>query len=133
MPNVTTRPRLTSLAPQLLVEDLERSMQYYAKLGFVFGEPWGEFYAIGERDGLELHLKESPKNAAYRKLRQKLEHLDAAGGVAGIEAFYAECVANGATILRPLQATEWGTKDFYVQDPDGNVISFGGRPSRAEG
>ena len=129
MPNVMTQPRLTSFAPQLLVDDLKRSMRYYRNLGFTFGEPWGGFYAIGERDGLELHLKESPKNAAYRKLRRKLEHLDAAAGVAGIEAFYAQCVANGVPILRPLTPTEWGTKDFYIEDPDGNVISFGGRPS----
>jgi hypothetical protein len=23
----------------------------------------------------------------------------------------------------------WGTKDFYVEDPDGNLIAFGGRPA----
>jgi uncharacterized glyoxalase superfamily protein PhnB len=79
-------------------------------------------------DGLELHLKEAPKNAAYRQFRREHEHLDAAAGVNGIEAFYEHCVANGATIFKPLQATEWGTKDFYVEDPDGNIISFGGRP-----
>ena len=112
--------KMTSFAPQLLVDDLERSMAYYRRLGFSFGEPWDGFYAIGERDGLELHLKEAPKNSE--------EHLDAAGGVDGIEAFYEECVASGVTILRPLAATAWGTKDFYVEDPDGNVISFGGRP-----
>jgi len=43
-----------------------------------------------------------------------------------------QCIANGATILRPLTATEWGTKDFYVEDPDGYVIAFGGRPSDDE-
>jgi uncharacterized glyoxalase superfamily protein PhnB len=32
------------------------------------------------------------------------------------------------TILKPLAATAWGTKDFYVEDPDGHIISFGGRP-----
>jgi uncharacterized glyoxalase superfamily protein PhnB len=37
--------------------------------------------------------------------------------VDGIEAFYAQCVAKGAAILRPLQATAWGTKDFYLEDP----------------
>ena len=42
-------------------------------------------------------------------------------------AFY-ECVANGVTILKPLAPTAWGTKDFYVEDPDGYIISFGGRP-----
>ncbi len=112
--------RLTSFAPQLLVDDLARSIAYYEKLGFTFGEPWDGFYAIGQLDGLELHLKEAPKDGA--------EHLDAAGGVDGIEAFYARCTANGARIIRPLTATEWGTMDFYVEDPDGNVVSFGGRP-----
>ena len=127
MPNLKTAPRVTSLAPQFLVDNLERSMKYYHKLGFTFGEPWDGFYAIGERDGLELHLKEAPKNPAEREYRRANEHLDAAAGVDGIEAFYEQCVAKGATIVKPLAATEWGTKDFYIEDPDGYIISFGGR------
>lgn len=129
MSNRTTRPRVTSFAPQFLVDNLERSMTYYRKLGFTFGKPWEGFYVIGELHGLELHLKEAPKSEAERQHRRQHEHLDAAAGVDGIEAFYAQCVANGATILRPLTATAWGTKDFYTEDPDGYVISFGGRPS----
>jgi len=124
-----TKPRLTSLAPQLLVDDLARSIAYYQKLGFTFGEPWEGFYAIGHLDGLELHLKEAPKNPDARRLRRDNEHLDAAAGVDGIEAFFSQCVANGVTILKPLAPTEWGTKDFYIEDPDGNIISFGGRPA----
>jgi catechol 2,3-dioxygenase-like lactoylglutathione lyase family enzyme len=129
MPDLKVQPRLTSFAPQFLVDDLERSMTYYRTLGFTFGDPWDGFYAIGKLDGLELHLKEAPKNPAGRQFRHDEEHLDAAAGVAGIEAFYEQCVANGVSILRPLTATEWGTKDFYIEDPDGYVISFGGRPS----
>jgi len=120
-------PRLTSFAPQFLVDDLERSMTYYRTLGFTFGEPWGGFYAIGTRDGLELHLKEAPKNEAERRYRRDNEHLDAAAGVDGIEAFYAHCVASGASILKPLAPTAWGTLDFYVEDPDGYIVCFGGR------
>ncbi|HJQ11627.1 MAG TPA: VOC family protein [Gemmatimonadaceae bacterium] len=129
MTRATTQPRLTSFAPQFLVDDLARSMSYYEKLGFTFGDPWEGFYAIGTLDGLELHLKEAPKNKAERQHRRDNEHLDAAAGVDGIEVFYEQCVANGATILRPLADTEWGTRDFYIEDPDGYVISFGGRPS----
>jgi catechol 2,3-dioxygenase-like lactoylglutathione lyase family enzyme len=129
MGNVKEQPRVTSFAPQFLVDDLARSMTYYRKLGFTFGAPWEGFYAIGELDGLELHLKEAPKNRAERQHRREQEHLDAAAGVDGIEAFYERCVANGATILRPLAATAWGTKDFYIEDPDGYVIAFGGRSS----
>ena len=125
-----TRPRLTSLAPQFLVDDLARSIAYYEKLGFAFGDPWEGFYAIGTLDGLELHLKEAPKGDAERQYRRAHEHLDAAAGVDGIEDFYARCLSNGATVLRPLAPTEWGTKDFYLEDPDGYVIAFGGRPAR---
>ena len=98
------KPRVTSFAPQFLVDDLERSIAYYRKLGFTFGEPWNGFYAIGHLDGLELHLKEAPKNQAERRHRRDNEHLDASAGVDGIEAFYEQCVANGATILKPLTA-----------------------------
>jgi hypothetical protein len=39
MLNLKAQPRLTSFAPQFLVDDLARSMTYYQKLGFTFGEP----------------------------------------------------------------------------------------------
>lgn len=123
--------RLTSLAPQLLVEDLARAISFYQRLGFTFGAPWDGFYAIGIRDGLELHLKETPTSRAERQQRRQEEHLDATAGVDGVEAFYTQCVANGVTILKALAPTAWGTKDFYVEDPDGNIIAFGGRPSIA--
>ena len=133
MAMTVTKPRVTSFAPQFLVDDLEHSMAYYQKLGFTFGEPWDGFYAIGHVDGLELHLKEAPKDEAERRYRSDNEHLDASAGVDGIDAFYEQCVANGATIIRPLTATAWGTKDFYVEDPDGYIISFGGRPLSEQG
>ena len=129
MSTSTIKARLTSFAPQFLVDDLERSIAYYQKIGFSFDEPWGGFYAIGHLDGLEVHLKEAPKNQAERRWRRDNEHLDASAGVDGIEVFYEQCVANGLTIIKPLAATAWGTKDFYIEDPDGYIISFGGRPA----
>jgi catechol 2,3-dioxygenase-like lactoylglutathione lyase family enzyme len=129
MTTTHTTPRVTSFAPQFLVDDIARSIAYYERLGFAFGEPWNGIYAIGTRDGLELHLKVAPKNRAERQHRREHEHLDAAAGVDGIEEFYAQCVANAVTILRPLAATAWGTKDFYIEDPDGYIIAFGGSPA----
>lgn len=129
MVNIRTHPRVTSLAPQFLVDNLGRAIAFYQKLGFTFGEPWAGFYAIGYLDGLELHLKEAPKNGAERQYRREHEHLDAAAGVDGIDEFYEKCIANGVTILRPLKATAWGSRDFYIEDPDGYIIAFGGRAS----
>ena len=127
MSKTTIKARVTSFAPQFLVDDLERSIVYYRKIGFSFDDPWEGFYAIGYLNGLEVHLKEAPKNQADRQWRRDHEHLDAAAGVDGIEAFYEQCLANGVTVIKPLAPTAWGTKDFSVEDPDGYIISFGGR------
>ena len=125
----TMKPRVTSFAPQFLVNDLERSIAYYQKLGFTFGEPWEGFYAISVLDGLKLHLKEAPKSDADRQHRRNNDHLDVSAGVDGVEAFYEQSVANGVTIIKPITATEWGAKGFYVEDPDGYIIGFGGCPA----
>ena len=117
------KPRVTSFAPQFLVNDLERSIAYYQKIGFTFGEPWEGFYAIGVLDGLELHLKEAPKNDADREHRRNNDHLDASAGVDGVEAFYEQCVANGVTIIKPLTATEWGTKGSMSRTRTGTSLA----------
>ena len=122
-------PHLTAFAPQFLVDDLARSIEYYERIGFRFGDPWGGFYAIGTLDGFEVHLKASPKLQAERQHRRANDHLDAAAGVEGISAFYERCASNGVAIIKPLTATEWNTQDFYVEDPDGYIICFGGRPT----
>jgi lactoylglutathione lyase len=123
----TPRARLTSLAPQFLVDDLGAAVAYYRdKLGFTFSEPYDGFYAVGTRDGLELHLKEAPQLAGEREHRRRNEHLDAYAGVDDVEALYEECRARGATIAKPLSQRPWGTKDFYVEGPEGYIIGFGG-------
>jgi hypothetical protein len=33
--------------------------------------------------------------------------------------------------MKPLTSTAWGTKEFYVEDPDGYILCFGGHPARA--
>jgi catechol 2,3-dioxygenase-like lactoylglutathione lyase family enzyme len=129
MSATTGKARVTSFAPQFLIDDIERSIAYYQKIGFSFDEPWDGFYAIGHLDGLEVHLKEAPRNQAERQWRRDNEHLDASAGVDGIEAFYEVCVAAGVMVIKPLTATAWGTKNFYVEDPDGYIISFGGKPA----
>jgi uncharacterized glyoxalase superfamily protein PhnB len=123
-------PRLKSFAPQLLVDDLKRAMAFYRDvLGFAFGEPWQGFYAIGARDGFAVHLKCAPKTLADRDHRRAQQHLDVYADVAGVRALYEECRAKGATIIKPLEATPWGTSDFYLADPDGYILAFGERSS----
>jgi predicted enzyme related to lactoylglutathione lyase len=119
-------PRITSFAPQLLVDDLDRATSFYSDvLGFSFGPAWRGFYAIGERDGFQVHLKCAPKTAEDRTNRRQNEHLDVYASVIGVDALYDTCKAKGATILKSLERTPWGTKDFYLEDPEGYIIAFG--------
>jgi len=125
-----TASRITSFAPQLLVDDLERAIAFYRDvLGFSFGPPWRRFYAVGSRDGVEVHLKCAPKTVEDRAHRRDHEHLDIYADVVGVEALYDACKAKGAMILKPLAGTAWGTSDFYVADPDGYILAFGERGS----
>jgi catechol 2,3-dioxygenase-like lactoylglutathione lyase family enzyme len=91
------------------------------------------YRAVAPLIGTAAASEGSAQNQAERWHRRDNEHLDASAGVDGIEAFYERCIANGATILKPLTATAWGTKDFYVEDPDGYIICLGGRPAEQAG
>jgi predicted enzyme related to lactoylglutathione lyase len=118
--------RIRTFAPQLLVDDLDGAIKFYSDvLGFSFGPPWGGFYAIGEREGIEVHLKCAAKTVEDRAHRQQHEHLDIYAGVVGVDALYETCKTKGVTITKPLASTPWGTRDFYIMDPEGYILAFG--------
>ena len=41
------------------------------------------------------------------------------------DATHARAVAAGATIIRPLQNTDYGSREFAVRDPEGHSWSVG--------
>ncbi len=41
------------------------------------------------------------------------------------DALFARATAAGATVLRELNDTDYGSRDFAVRDPEGNQWSFG--------
>ena len=43
----------------------------------------------------------------------------------GIDALHDRAVKAGATIIRPLEDTDYGSRDFTARDLEGNVWSFG--------
>ena len=118
-------PKITSLAPQFLVDDLPVAIAWYRdRLGFETDFVYESFYASVSRDGFSIHLKCAPKTAADRTHRKENEHLDASISVQNIEALFAELTSNGANIIRSLEARPWGRKDFYVEDLDGYLLCF---------
>src|SRR3989442_970369 len=104
-----TKPRVTSLAPQFLVDDLERSIAYYQRLGFSFGEPWGGFYAIGCLDGVSDAMR--PVDFKTRRATP----LDADG----IAAAHSDSIRSiGPLFYSQENVNDWGaglTSDLYVK------------------
>lgn len=113
--------KITAISPQFLVEDLDRAIAYYRdRLGFAVDFTYESFYASVSRDGFAIHLKHG--HPGKRPRRTDDEPLDAYLSVSGIEALFAEWQARGAVVIKPLEERPWGCVDFYVADPDGNVL-----------
>ena len=116
---------LTGIAPQFLVDDLDRAIAYYCdKLGFELDFKYQSFYASVTRDGFAIHLKDAPKLAGDRKHRKQNEHLDAYISVSGIRDLFSELEMRGAQVVKPLEERPWACLDFYVEDPDGYILCF---------
>ena len=116
---------VTGIAPQFLVDDLERAIAYYCdKLGFELDFKYQSFYAAVRRDGFAIHLKHAPKSGADRANRKQNEHLDAYISVSGIQGLFSELEMRGAQVIKPLEERPWACLDFYVEDPDGYILCF---------
>jgi uncharacterized glyoxalase superfamily protein PhnB len=117
--------RLTGIAPQFLVDDLERAIEYYCRcLGFELDFRYEAFYASVSRDGCTIHLKCAPKTEVDRVHRKQHEHLDAYIGVSNAAALHDELRSRGALVTRSLEERPWSCRDFYVEDPDGYILCF---------
>ena len=117
--------RVTGIAPQFLVDDLDRAIAYYRdQLGFELDFKYQSFYAAVTRDGFGVHLKCAPKSSVDREHRIQNEHLDAYISVSGIAGLFTELQTRGARILKPLEERPWACLDFYVEDPDGYILCF---------
>jgi catechol 2,3-dioxygenase-like lactoylglutathione lyase family enzyme len=122
---VHSATHLTGIAPQFLVDDLDRAIAYYRdKLGFNLDFKYQSFYASVTRDGCAIHLKHAPKLAADREHRKHNEHLDAYISVSGIRDLFSELKMSGAQVIKPLEERPWACLDFYIEDPDGYILCF---------
>src|SRR3954469_12041721 len=123
--SVRSATQITGIAPQFLVDDLDRAIAFYRdRLGFELDFKYESFYAGITRDGFAIHLKQAPKLAAERAHRKQHEHLDAYISVSGVRALCSEFQERGAELLKPLEQRPWACLDFYVEDPDGYVLCF---------
>ena len=122
--NAITTSTIKKMSPQLLVPDIEHSIEFYTKkLGFEIDFRYEDFYAGITKDGWSIHLKSGKPLLEERKSRRNHEGLDIVLSVDGIESLYEELTKKSIDIIQPLREMPYG-KEFYVADPDGYILAF---------
>ncbi|MCU0976561.1 MAG: VOC family protein [Steroidobacteraceae bacterium] len=110
--------RLRAATPVLPSLDIGRTVAFYSEqLGFDAAHVAPD-YAIVDRDTVELHFWRCEDPALPKASGCRVE-------VTGIEALHARCAAFGIVHPNaPLAEKPWGSREFAVLDPDGNIITF---------
>lgn len=111
--------------PQLFVSDVEASCGFFVeKLGFTVRFKYGKpvFYALVRRDSAYLNLRYVHAPVLNRDIESDL--LSASIPVGNVKALYSEYRSVGISFAQRLKKQPWGSQDFIVRDPDGNLIHF---------
>lgn len=114
-------------AVRYFVTDLDRSLAFFAKLGFEEAERWGPAFAIVELEGFQLWLA-GPGTSAAKPMPDG--RLPEPGGwnriVVSPENFdetVRDLMESGA-VFRNEPLVGPGGKQVLVEDPDGNPIEL---------
>lgn len=110
--------------PVLQVADVSASEAFYCEtLGFTSHGTWGDGpdFAIVQRGAVTIALDRS-RDAAPVPVNQ---YWAAYIYVEDADALCAEFRQKGADIVRELEDTFYGSRDFDIRDPDGHIIAFG--------
>jgi uncharacterized glyoxalase superfamily protein PhnB len=108
---------LKRAAPILPVRDVRVALAFYGRLGFAT-RMYDEGYGFAERDGIEIHLGQSPDGRPTAAKHSVYLFVDDA------DALATEWQIAGIDVHAP-EDTEWRQHEGAVVDPDGNVLRFG--------
>jgi uncharacterized glyoxalase superfamily protein PhnB len=123
---------LIAAEPQLFVADIQRSCDFFTqklgfKIAFIFGEP--PSYAQVFRDGARLNLRSVDSPVVDVQLRDRESLLSASMTVTTakeIDELFKEMKRAAVKFHQPLKTEVWGSRNFIVEDPDGNLLLFSG-------
>jgi catechol 2,3-dioxygenase-like lactoylglutathione lyase family enzyme len=111
--------QVTGHATVLHVKDMPTALAFYRdKLGFTVSFSWDEparyvCLCLGDA-AIHLNSYVPPAGPSHVCIFCK-----------GIDAFYAQLVARGVTIVEPIADRPYGMRDFTISDPDGHRLDFG--------
>jgi catechol 2,3-dioxygenase-like lactoylglutathione lyase family enzyme len=125
---------LGAVAPFFIVDNLHATLDFYtSKLGFSISYTGGgegkseDFYGMVERDRVMIMLKAiTPEiHPQPNHSRHEWARWDAYVYTPDPDTLYAEYIAHGVPMHRPLEDTGDGLRAFEITDNNGYVICFG--------
>ena len=127
-------PKLKSLTPVIIVDEVEPCLEFWmTRLGFekpqeVPGDDGKLVFAILQKDGLEL-MYQTKASVAADSPGQKGEltghtttlffTVPSMGDLDAIEK-----AVKGAPMVKERHKTFYGSTEFYIREPGGNVVGF---------
>lgn len=115
------RKDLAVSIPVLPSLDLKQTAAFYTRMGFDQTVYEAEKYLILRRDRIEIHFWLTDD----RKLCENTSCYIRGGQIVALHEEYEAAKIAG---LKPLQLRPWNMLEFYVIDPDGNLLRFGCAP-----
>ena len=127
-------PTMQTLAPVLVVDAVEPCVDFWtSNLGFtkaneVPGPDGKLIFASVKKDGVEIMYQTRASVVADTPEQEKdLDGHSVAlfltvGSIADLDA--AEQAVAGAPVVKPKHQTFYGSTEFYVREPGGNVVGF---------
>lgn len=127
--------RIDSITPVLVVESVEPCIRFWTeKLGFaveneVPGDDGKLVFASVTKDGVEIMYQTRASVLADGSAQSESElkgHSCAlfikVGSVADLDSIAAR--VEGAKLVKPRHETFYGSQEFYIREPGGNVVGF---------
>jgi uncharacterized glyoxalase superfamily protein PhnB len=124
----TTTLKATSVMPSLTVDDLSKSLEFFAGLGFEVEDRWeengkllGAMLKAGDAR-LGLSQDDGKKGRDRTKGVGMRIYIEAADD---IDQVAARAKAAGVKLVREPHDTEWGSRAFEVTEPSGFLLTIG--------
>ncbi|NER14228.1 hypothetical protein GWK08_12310 [Leptobacterium flavescens] len=128
---------MKKIAPYFIVENVPETVDFYVqKLGFsidFLGD--APMFSIVSRGEVSLMFRQLKKAGMTRPNR--IPHLEAGWHTDGAEAWdayiwvenadalYKEFISKGISIIKTIGDTEYGNRDFEIEDNNGYILCFG--------
>lgn len=125
----TTREavRINAIVPTLTVDDLQKSISYYAALGFTIEERWeekGTLLGVMLRSGTtQIGLNQDDWKKGRDRKKGVGVRLSIATSPTNVDELAKRAKTAGITLTSEPHDTEWNSRAFELSDPSGFLLT----------